>query len=87
MAGVTVHNPAVALPPDEQETLFVLEDCAEVRITVRVPGANTEDGEPVRLTYSQVMLPEEVRIQDVRTALPPAIERAAKSLILSMRFR
>lgn len=76
-----------AIPPDEQEPLFTPDGYAEVRITVRIPGSISESGEPEVFGYSQLLTPEEVRIQEPRKFLPSVIERAAKSVMLSMRWR
>ena len=71
----------------EVESSFDPLEFAEVRITVRLPGKCTESGTPEKFGYVQLMLPEDIRIQNPRRTLPYVIERAAKALMTSMRFR
>lgn len=71
----------------EVESAFDPLDYAEVRIVVRLPGTLTDSGEPVIFQYNQLMMPEEVRMSDIYKTLPYVIERAAKGLMMSMRFR
>lgn len=60
---------------------------AEVRITVRLPGSFTESGEPEKYGYSLSMLPEELRMENYPHVLPRELERIARLLVMSLRFR
>lgn len=68
----------------EVESIFDVTQFCEVRITVRLPDSYPE---PRKYQYSQLMLPDDVRIQDVEHTMPPLIKRVAKGLITSLRFR
>lgn len=72
---------------EEVETAFDLGSYAEVRITVLLPGSLTSDGEPKKFGYSQLMLPEEVRMANPEVTLPYLIQRAARGLMVGMSFR
>lgn len=59
---------------------------AEVRITVRVPGSLIEADGPQIFGYSQLIPAYQVRMP-IRRALPFTLEKAARDIEVSMRFR
>jgi hypothetical protein len=61
------------------------EDYGEIRIEVMVPGSRTGNGHPRKLTLSQKLPADRIRIPV--WCLPAAMERAARALLISMRFR
>lgn len=67
---------------DEVESIFDPLKLGEVRITVRLPDSY---GEPRVLSYSQLLFPDDIRIDP--GVLPAEVERVARLLITSMRFR
>lgn len=69
------------------EDVLNISQHAEVRITVHLPGACTESGEPEKYEYSQLMAAEDVRIERPSKTLRFTLERAVRVITLSMRFR
>lgn len=69
------------------ETTFDPLAYAEVRINVRLPGVVVGSDDDVIFGYTQLIRAGDVLIQDPYANLPPAIERAARALEISMRFR
>jgi hypothetical protein len=69
----------------EVESVFDPLKYGEVQITMRLPGACTDDGEPVYFTFSQLMMPEDIGIKPA--LVPEVIRRIGRIMMGAMRFR
>jgi hypothetical protein len=63
-----------------------LDQLAEIRITVRLPGELMADGRDTLLSHYTVLNPEQVRMQDLETTLPVVLERLNTLLCASLAF-
>lgn len=85
-----MNEPADGIDPalsEAVESVFDASKFAELKITVRLPAECSPTGEPIVYGQTQLVFPDDVRMENLVDVLPKELQRIMRLLEMSLRFR